>query len=102
MHLQGGSAQNQQLQQLQLLPQFVMSPYSQYDQQLYNDMDKLNIQDDSFKSKHGNSSFRSNHLANLIDKVERPKSADPFVNNTKYGQYQQQSYTNTCISNNIR
>lgn len=93
LHLQGGSAQNQQLQQLQLLPQFVMSPYSQYDQQLYNDMDKLNIQDDSFKSKHGNSSFRSNHLANLIDKVERPKSADPFVNNTKYGQYQQQSYT---------
>ena len=26
LHLQGGSAQNQQLQQLQLLPQFVMSP----------------------------------------------------------------------------
>ena len=44
LHLQGGSAQNQQLQQLQLLPQFVMSPYSQYDQQLYNDMDKLNME----------------------------------------------------------
>ena len=97
LHLQGGSAQKQQRQQQQqqqqqLLPQFVMSPYSQYDQQLYGDMDKLNIQDDNFKSKHGNSSFRTNQLANLIDKVERPKSADPFVNNNKHGQYQHQTY----------
>ncbi|RCK56243.1 Protein VTS1 [Candida viswanathii] len=93
LHLQGGAGsagpqyqpqpQQQQQQQTHLLPQFAMSPYNQYGQDLYSDLDQLSIRDDRSKPKQP-SALRNSQYANFADKPLRPKSADPFVNNTKY------------------
>ena len=95
LHLQGGAGAGagagigvggshyQQNQQTHLLPQFSMSPYNQYNQDLYSEMDQLNINDDRSKPKQP-SALRTSQYANLVDKPLRPKSADPFVNNAKY------------------
>ncbi|MCP8718548.1 MAG: hypothetical protein M5F18_04520 [Asgard group archaeon] len=78
-----GGSHYQQNQQTHLLPQFSMSPYNQYNQDLYSEMDQLNINDDRSKPKQP-SALRTSQYANLVDKPLRPKSADPFVNNAKY------------------
>ncbi|RLV93145.1 Protein VTS1 [Spathaspora sp. JA1] len=77
----------------------LMSPLNNsYSQELYNDIEQLNLQDSKLQQpqsqqglQHPKPTFRaSGQYLNMMDRIARPKSADPSGTGMRYGNSQQQ------------